>query len=83
MLKSGFAFLRNFVAPLEVDTQSSVLLLLLQKKRWIAIVEQPDWFVDVLCVHICPTSLACIVMWAHEPTGITSFLEWMQWRWLA
>jgi len=42
MLKSGFAFLRNFLAPLEVDTQSSVLLLLLQKKRWIAIVEQPD-----------------------------------------
>jgi hypothetical protein len=31
MLKSGFAFLRNFLAPLEVDTQSSVLLLLLQK----------------------------------------------------
>jgi hypothetical protein len=31
MLKSDFAFLRNFLAPLEVDTQSSVLLLLLQK----------------------------------------------------
>jgi hypothetical protein len=31
LLKSDFAFLRNFLAPLEVDTQSSVLLLLLQK----------------------------------------------------
>jgi hypothetical protein len=31
MLKSDFAFLRNFLAPPEVDTQSSVLLLLLQK----------------------------------------------------
>jgi hypothetical protein len=31
MLKSDFAFLRNFWAPLEVDTQSSALLLLLQK----------------------------------------------------
>jgi len=31
MLKSDFAFLRNFLAPLEVDAQSSVLLLLLQK----------------------------------------------------
>jgi hypothetical protein len=40
MLKSGFAFLRKFLAPLGVDTQSSVSMLL--KKRWIAIVEQPD-----------------------------------------
>jgi hypothetical protein len=31
MLKSDFGFLRIFLAPLEVDTQSSVLLLLLQK----------------------------------------------------
>ncbi len=31
MLKSDFAFLRNYLAPLEVDTQSSVLLFLLQK----------------------------------------------------
>jgi hypothetical protein len=31
MLKSDFAFLRHFLAPLEVDTPSSVLLLLLQK----------------------------------------------------
>jgi hypothetical protein len=31
MLKSDFAFLTHFLAPLEVDTPSSVLLLLLQK----------------------------------------------------
>jgi hypothetical protein len=46
MLKSDFATLRNFLAPLQVDTQSSVLLAqccwFCCKKRWIAIVEQPD-----------------------------------------
>jgi hypothetical protein len=31
MLKSGFAFWRNYLAPLEVDNPSSVLLFLLHK----------------------------------------------------
>ncbi len=63
MLKSDFAFLRNFLAPLEVDAQSSVLLLLLQKTLDCS--SRTAWLICWCSVCIFAQLLWPALWWGH------------------